>query len=73
MGESLSNNSQVEEITALVSDDYGIIVNGLRYESPDLAAQAISGDLNTDGWNYWFARSRGGKSVSLATLRTLNQ
>ena len=35
------------------TEDYGIGIDGLRYTSPDDAAQALTGDKNTDGWTYW--------------------
>ena len=34
-------------VTAVVTDDYGILIGGVRYESPDLAAQAVSEGLES--------------------------
>ncbi|MBV9766570.1 MAG: hypothetical protein JOZ48_17115, partial [Acidobacteriaceae bacterium] len=43
------------EISALVTTDYGIVVNGIRYESPNAAAAAVTQDGSTDGWTFWQA------------------
>lgn len=40
-------------VTATITEDYGIGIDGLRYHSPDAAAQAVTDDSNKDGWNYW--------------------
>jgi hypothetical protein len=64
------NADPIAPVTAFVSDDYGILVDGVRHESPDLAAIAASGDEGTDGWTYW-SLARDGKPVAtLAELRS---
>jgi hypothetical protein len=69
-GDSLMNADPIAPVTAFVSDDYGILVDGVRHESPDLAAIAASGDEGTDGWTYW-SLARDGKPVAtLAELRS---
>ena len=40
-------------IEAVVTNDYGIALSGIRYESPDAAAAAATGNDVTDGWHYW--------------------
>ena len=40
-------------VAAVVTDDYGLAVAGVRYGSPDAAAVAASGGLVDDGWEYW--------------------
>jgi hypothetical protein len=67
-GDSLVNSDPIVPVTAFVSDDYGILVDGVRHESPDLAAIAASGDGEADGWTYW-SLARDGKPV--ATLNEL--
>ncbi len=39
--------------TGVVTDDYGIAVSGIRYESPDAAAVASNEGEDSDGWGYW--------------------
>jgi len=41
-------------VIAIVSDDYGLTIDGIRYESPGLAATAASGVESIDGWKYWW-------------------
>jgi cell fate (sporulation/competence/biofilm development) regulator YmcA (YheA/YmcA/DUF963 family) len=38
-------------VTAKVTDDYGLVVEGIRQESPDTAAVAVGHP--GDGWEYW--------------------
>jgi len=52
--------------TAVVSADYGIVVSGVRYDSPDAAAVAVAGEC-PDGWVFWTAASDYG-SGTLADL-----
>ncbi len=40
-------------ITATVTGDYGLNVEGIRYESPDAAATAVG--HTATGWDYWCA------------------
>ena len=58
--------------TAIVSENYGLIVDGLRCESPDLAALAAGAPDGTDGWVYW-SHLKNGKIVTLAELRDLSK
>jgi hypothetical protein len=52
-GDTLTNSDPIDPVTAVVSEDYGLLVEGVRYESPDLAAIAASGIEDADGWTYW--------------------
>ncbi len=68
-GDQLTNSDPINPVTAFVSEDYGLLVDGVRHESPDLAAIAASGDGVADGWAYW-TLLRGGKPAgTLAELR----
>jgi hypothetical protein len=46
-------------VAAVVTDDYGLAVAGVRYGSPDDAASAASGGLVDDGWEYWIVPGLG--------------
>lgn len=39
--------------TCSISEDYGLLVNGVRYESPDMAAEASTSEQVSDGWTFW--------------------
>jgi hypothetical protein len=67
-GEQLSATDPLSSAVAVVTDDYGLMADGLRYESPDLAAQAASEGVATDGWTYWKATARDGREVTLKEL-----
>lgn len=56
---------------AEVSGDYGILIDGIRYESPDHAAQTVTGDDRVDGWEFWKADTEFGKG-SLIDLLSLD-
>lgn len=56
-----ATNSGVAE--AIVSDDFGLCVRGIRYESPDDAAAAV-GASNLDGWSFWKADDFNGSPLS---------
>ena len=51
-----------------MSEDYGLLVDGVRHESPDLAAIAANAPDGVDGWTYW-TLVRDDKSI--ATLQEL--
>jgi hypothetical protein len=67
-GDTLTNSDAINPATAIVSEDYGLLVDGVRQESPDLAANAASGSEGADGWTYWML-VRNDKPV--ATLQEL--
>ena len=52
-GDTLTNSDPINPVTATVSEDYGLLLDGVRHESPDLAAIAASGTDGADGWSYW--------------------
>jgi len=49
--------------TAVVTDDFGINYGGIRYESPDAAAQAADGSPSADGWTFWQASTSFGEGT----------
>ena len=57
-------------LTATVTDDYGISLDGNRYESPDAAATAITGERSIEGWEFWRTTTKDGTST-LASLEAL--
>ena len=68
-GDVLVNGDVIDPAEAVVSDDFGLIVEGVRHESPDLAAQASGAESDVDGWSFWML-SRDGESLgSLGDLR----
>lgn len=56
-----TTNSGIVE--AIVSDDFGLCIGGIRYESPDDAAAAV-GVSNIDGWSFWKADDFNGSTLS---------
>lgn len=63
-GATLTNSDPINPVTAIVSEDYGLLVDGVRHESPGLAAEAASGAEDVDGWTYW-TLVRDGKPVAI--------
>jgi hypothetical protein len=68
VGATLEANGGVTPVTALVTDDYGIVISGVRYESPDIAAEAVSEGRVTDGWTFWTAEHDGKTPITLREL-----
>lgn len=68
-GDELVHDDPIDSTVATVSGDYGILVGGVRYESPDLAAAAADGADRTDGWTYWMLRREGRIEGTLDELR----
>jgi hypothetical protein len=69
-GDALTNSDPINPITATVSEDYGLLVDGVRQESPGLAAIAAGAGDEVDGWTYW-TLVRDHKSIAtLQQLRT---
>jgi hypothetical protein len=69
-GDQLTNLDPVNPLHAVVSNDYGIVFEGVRHESPDLAALAAGAPSDTKGWEYW-SLERDGKII--ATLADLHE
>jgi hypothetical protein len=40
-------------VVATVSEDYGIMLDGIRYVSPKEAAAVLSTEVDGDGWTFW--------------------
>ena len=72
-GDSLTTTADYAfQHSAVVTADYGVAVEGIRYESPDAAAEAASEGEVHDGWKYWVAESSYGTG-SLAELAALSE
>jgi hypothetical protein len=67
-GDVLTNSDRINPVLATVSEDYGLLVDGVRHESPDLAAIASSGEATVDGWKYWTLLR---KSKPVSTLQDM--
>lgn len=52
---------------ATVSQDYGILIDGVRFDGPDSAATAASEQSSSDGWAVWSVESAG-KFVPISEL-----
>lgn len=52
-GDVLHAPEDMPDISGVITDDFGIAVNGVRYESPSEAAAAATANPDTDGWAYW--------------------
>jgi hypothetical protein len=59
------------DVTVTVSEDYGLVQDGIRYETPDDAAMMASQGAIADGWAFWVADTSQG-STSLAELLELS-
>lgn len=54
-GHILTGTTEAADISAVVTEDYGIALDGIRYESPEAAAKAATAGQVSDGWTYWQA------------------
>lgn len=52
-GAQLSARVNGQQFAAVVSDDLGLEVEGIRYADPDQAAVAVTDGEVTDGWRFW--------------------
>lgn len=66
-GDTLVNKDEINPMEAVVTSDFGLLVQGIRYESPDLAAKAIDEEIN-DGWLYWNKVGSDGQAINLKAL-----
>ena len=69
-GEILISREISDLNEATITDDYGIVVSGVRQESPSMAAEAATGTVGIDGWEYWGKKSSDGKFTSLKSLKS---
>jgi len=71
-GDSLNGVVNGLPVIAVVGDNYGLLVDGIRHATPDDAAAAASGDAVADGWGFWQAETSygGGTLDDLAALVT---
>jgi hypothetical protein len=69
-GDTLTNSDPINPVTAVVSEDYGLLVDGVRHESPGLAAIAASGLEDAEGWSYWTLVRDHKPVATLQELRT---
>lgn len=67
-GDMLVGPDPTARVTALVTDDYGLSIGGIRQESPDIAARTASRDDLTDGWSYWTLLREGQPVATLGEL-----
>lgn len=68
VGATLEPSDGVAPFAAFVTEDYGILISGVRYESPDIAAEAVSEGRVTDGWTFWMVKHDGKKPITLREL-----
>jgi hypothetical protein len=68
-GDQLTNSDPINPVTATVSEDYGLLVDGVRHESPDLATIAATGTDGVNGWSYWTLLRDHKPVATLAELR----
>jgi hypothetical protein len=71
-GDVLSNGDTISPISAYVSEDFGILLDGVRHESPGLAAVAAGGGDDANGWTYWHAERDGQQPATLHEIREGN-
>lgn len=58
-------------VVAEVSDDCGVLIDGIRYETPDEAARAATKGDTSDGWSFWTVETDYGHGT-LAELLALD-
>ena len=64
-GDVLTAMNGVDLVQAVVTDDFGLAVDGIRQESPSLAAEAATGKNGLDGWDYWGVTGQDGSLTRL--------
>ncbi len=53
------------DMSAAITSDFGIVIGGIRYVTPDEAARAACDDETVDGWAFWrVATDDGGCSLA---------
>lgn len=74
-GDALESTDPTRPATVLVTGDFGLFLGGVRFESPDIAAEAATEGQVHDGWNFWsLGDNMGAKTLRelLATLSGMN-
>ena len=66
-GSQLVSTDAMLPATCLVTGDFGVLHGGVRYESPDTAAEAATQGAVHDGWEFWSTMEEG----HISTLRDL--
>ena len=64
-GDVLTAMNGVDLVQAVVTDDFGLAVDGIRQESPSMAAEAATGKNGLDGWDYWGVTGQDGSLTRL--------
>lgn len=67
-GETLWASNGFEEVAAIITEDFALLVRGLRVEDPDEAVRLATEGARSDGWNGWSIRRESGQAT-LAELR----
>jgi hypothetical protein len=67
VGQALNAINAIEPTSCLVTADFGLLLGGVRYESPDIAAEAVTQGAVQDGWAYW-SSNEDGREVPLREL-----
>ena len=70
VGASLESTGEMRPASCLVTADFGLLMGGMRYESPDIAAEAASEGQVRDGWNFWALTDEDGGTFTLRELLT---
>jgi len=68
-GDTLVSSNKIAPVTAIVTDDFALSIDGVRQESPDLAARTASGGEDKDGWTFWTLVREGRPVGTLRELR----
>lgn len=68
VGAVLESTDAVRPASSIVTVDYGLLLGGVRYESPDIAAEAASEGQVHDGWNFWTFHENGKEPITLREL-----
>lgn len=68
VGASLESTDHARPASCFVTADFGLLLGGVRYESPDIAAEAASEGQIHDGWDFWALTDEGGGTYTLREL-----
>jgi hypothetical protein len=68
VGVMLESTDRIQPATAIVTEDFGLLIGGVRYESPDIAAEVASEGKSQDGWTYWSLHENNKSQITLREL-----